>query len=296
MHISNTVLAHYGAHLRRRMESKRWEKKFLAIFKGEPPGKADDTDVGDTSVDTGEIHFAEQVADLLVRSGRIASASEALDFLLGTPHGQALLTRLRSMKRTRKQTTKDFQMPTRQEVLKGQLKAAGGLDGLCRQIVKHGCTDIAEAELTGMITYEAKRAEPELSDERAFSKLFTDASPRGTLLRQAIQIAKFSHLLIMPVNVDSGDTDVEDDSDAATAQRRQLNDEQQRRISDTDLADADEDEDDSGPAYDELAAKAATYRKAHPELTEQQAFSKIYQDPSNRKLALRERRQNRPGG
>jgi hypothetical protein len=43
-----------------------------------------------------------------------------------------------------------------------------------------------------------------------------------------------------------------------------------------------------------LNAKAAEYRKAHPELSEEQAFAKVYSDPANRKLAQAERRKNRP--
>jgi hypothetical protein len=42
-------------------------------------------------------------------------------------------------------------------------------------------------------------------------------------------------------------------------------------------------------AYAELQAKAAEYRKAHPELTDAQAFEKVYTDPANREIAKRER-------
>jgi hypothetical protein len=42
-------------------------------------------------------------------------------------------------------------------------------------------------------------------------------------------------------------------------------------------------------AYDELMAKAEEYRNAHPELTEAQAFCKVFTDPVNRELAKRER-------
>jgi hypothetical protein len=51
-----------------------------------------------------------------------------------------------------------------------------------------------------------------------------------------------------------------------------------------------------GTAYDQLNAKASEYRKAHPELelTQEQAFSKIFVDPANRELARAERAANRP--
>jgi hypothetical protein len=45
----------------------------------------------------------------------------------------------------------------------------------------------------------------------------------------------------------------------------------------------------SDKAYDEFLAKAAEYRKLHPELSEAQAFDKVYTDPANVTLAKRER-------
>ncbi len=42
-----------------------------------------------------------------------------------------------------------------------------------------------------------------------------------------------------------------------------------------------------------LEGKAAEYRKAHPELTEEQAFAKVYSDPANREAAAAERLANR---
>jgi hypothetical protein len=98
---------------------------------------------------------------------------------------------------------------------------------LCRQIVKDGITDIHEAELTGMITAEAKHAEPEMSEERAFSKLFCDPSSRGVLLRQAINVAKAQS--IIPVSTESGDSSVEDDTQEATRQLTAMVEAQIRR-------------------------------------------------------------------
>jgi hypothetical protein len=49
-----------------------------------------------------------------------------------------------------------------------------------------------------------------------------------------------------------------------------------------------------GTAFDELNAKAAEYRKAHPEMTQEQAFAKVFSSPENRALAARERSENRP--
>ena len=46
-------------------------------------------------------------------------------------------------------------------------------------------------------------------------------------------------------------------------------------------------------ALDALKAKAAELRKAKPELSESQAFAKIYEDPANRALANAERSASR---
>jgi hypothetical protein len=47
-------------------------------------------------------------------------------------------------------------------------------------------------------------------------------------------------------------------------------------------------------AYGELMAKAAEYGKAHPELTEAQAFTKVFTAPANVELAKRERLESAP--
>lgn len=41
---------------------------------------------------------------------------------------------------------------------------------------------------------------------------------------------------------------------------------------------------------DALKAKAEEYRKLHPDVSEEQAFAKVYADPANRLSVIRERR------
>lgn len=50
----------------------------------------------------------------------------------------------------------------------------------------------------------------------------------------------------------------------------------------------------NGTAMEELKAKADTLRKATPSLTADQAFAKVYEDPANKGLVEKERRENRP--
>jgi hypothetical protein len=49
-------------------------------------------------------------------------------------------------------------------------------------------------------------------------------------------------------------------------------------------------------AYDQIVEKAHKLRQLNPELSADQAFAKVYQDPKNINLAEQERRENRPRG
>ena len=51
-------------------------------------------------------------------------------------------------------------------------------------------------------------------------------------------------------------------------------------------------DEDNGDALEELNEKAAALRKSRPELSAEQAFTKVYE--ANRQLAARERKQNSP--
>jgi hypothetical protein len=49
-------------------------------------------------------------------------------------------------------------------------------------------------------------------------------------------------------------------------------------------------------AYDQIVEKAHKLRQLNPELSADQTFAKVYQDPKNINLAEQERRENRPRG
>jgi hypothetical protein len=131
---------------------------------------------------------------------------QALQWLLHSERGQALVAR---MAQARKRTTnrKGFQMPTRQEVLKGHVRSAGGVVPLCKRIVAKGVTDISEHELTQLAVDAAKREYGISDDAKAFAKMFTDTGPGGDTLRRAIQIAKVAQ-------VDGDDADADDAKEA----------------------------------------------------------------------------------
>jgi hypothetical protein len=211
--------------------------------------------------------LAERIASEVL-PGRPLEQKELAAWLRAKP------SRLRRLQRDReaaqrvdalelRSTGKAFTM-NRSEHLRAVVKSAGGVTALCKRIVKDGgAGDISEHELTGLIVTAAKVAQPDLSDAQAFSRMFTDMSPAGEAMRRAITIAK-----------------------AGPLPDEEREDEEEER-------ERDEGRDDDD-AMDELHAKANELRKRLPHLSPEQCFAKVYEDPANRRLAARERKQNSP--
>jgi hypothetical protein len=153
-------------------------------------------------------------------------------------------------------------MPNRADELETLVKRCGSFQKLCKSVTagRHG--DITERELTLMATGYAANRHPELSFEQAFAKRYSDArsSDEARAFWDACNVIKG----LTPARLEP----------EVTGGRRFIND--------------DEDED----ALDELHAKAAKLRKVMPQLSEAQAFAKVYQDPNNVELRRRERAQN----
>jgi len=212
-------------------------------------------------VDDEDRKLAETIAAETL-PGRPLEQKELVAWLLAKPSRLARLRRDREAFELRS-ARKDFHMPDRSEVLRSIAKQAGGVTALCKRIAKDGSAgDISEHELTGLIVTAAKAAQPDLSDAQAFSRMFTDMSLAGEAMRKAITIAKSGPL---------PDDEERDDEDAERDEGR--------------------DDDD---AMDELHAKANELRKRLPHLSPEQCFAKVYEDPANRRLAMRERRRNSP--
>jgi hypothetical protein len=114
--------------------------------------------------------------------------------------------------------------------------------------------EVGEHGFTKMIEKYAKTVYPELTREQAFTKVFTADDDEGRAIRRAHAISK------------QGVADEPDDDDEA------------------------DDED----ALAELETLAAEVRRRCPQLSKAQAFTKVYTDPANAKLAQRERAANRP--
>jgi hypothetical protein len=121
-------------------------------------------DVGNASV-----HPAVQIATLLVASGKFPGHAQALDHLLNTSRGQALLSR---MSKAADQTGKDYPNMDKIETLRDIAKA-GGIVAVAKAIIDENRSyGITEHEFVALATEHAKSAHPELSGAQAFAKLY----------------------------------------------------------------------------------------------------------------------------
>jgi hypothetical protein len=157
-----------------------------------------DLDAVDASGD--EKHFAEQIADLLVRSGRFNDKAEALDFLLSTQHGAALLQRLRAAKRAtttkgiQKMNDPDFEVVTIAKAFADTGRAFWSEHQLTQKIFDYAQLDKRENE----------------TPHQAFSRHFTANDEQGRIFRKAIAVAK--RVGLTPVEIEGrqvGDQDVD---------------------------------------------------------------------------------------
>jgi hypothetical protein len=155
-------------------------RKFQEIFEGESGGD-DDTE---KRVD----HHASTIADLLVESGRFPHRTAALDHLLNSPHGNALLARLH---KAADQTAKESNM--RSETLESILKDSSPVS-VCKAIVDRGRSPCGEQELVAALTKRASELHPELTEAQAFAELYKTES-----VWRACQVAKSQTLDVMMV-------------------------------------------------------------------------------------------------
>ena len=231
--------------------------------------KAADT-VGDNVPPVVE-HHASKVADLLVESGRHPDRAAALHHLLHSARGAALLQRLSKQKDT-SAVTDNWQNIARDH----------GVIAIAKMITDEGVApgSLDEHEYTSLVTEYAKRQHPGLTPEQAFSRVFSEDSPQGQLLRQAHGLTKSwpAPMSISPTMVGGSDA-------FPSAQRREGS--SPPRQDGTNRGGA-------SSAYDQLVAMAERQRKDGE--TAAAAFMRVYLDPANASLASAERAQNRPNG
>jgi len=221
-----------------------------ARIEAEAMAKADDDGGGGSASD----HPVVQLARLLVASGKFSDHAAALDHLLNTSHGAALLHRTRTHK-----AEKEEPMDTLTAIMK-----SGGIAGTCAAIVAKGTTTISEHELVEAATKVAADRHPELSPAQAFAKVFTASTEEARVLQKAIAIAK-----AMPFVADL--TPLVVGTPAAMHEA----------VDDTE----------SSEAYAQLKQLGA---RKWPTATEAQQFANAFSDPANAALAQKAHRRPPP--
>lgn len=171
--------------------------------------------------------------------------SEAKHFLLHDPDGRALLRDSGGDI----DTLADHVVEASQRAT-NKRNEASKMDRMTKNVRSMG-----EAEYTRIVGDYAKRLYPELSRERAFTKVFTADDAASQAIRYFWKLAK------------QGSAAVDEDE---------------------------RDDDDEDDALEELERLAEQERRRENGMSKAQAFAKVYQDPANVDLVKRERRQNRP--
>jgi hypothetical protein len=212
---------------------------------------------GDSVADGGNDHAASKIADLLVESGKHPDRRAALDHLLHTARGAAMLRRLRKQQ-------EDFTaMSTTPEQKLSDIVKRVGITALAKAIVdEDSAFSIDEHQLTALTIEAAKRDNPDLSDAQAFAKVFTAQDEGGVILRKAFHVVKTAgaapYFDLKPMFVSGEDAlDVDDPAKA-------------------------------------IAQLTAIGRQKWPTAPEAEAFERAFTDPANAKLAAKAHRRPAP--
>jgi hypothetical protein len=152
-------------------------------------------------------HHASKVADLLVEAGSHPDRSAALDYLMHSPHGAALLHRM-----SKKET-----IPMK-DTLESIMKD-GGPVSVCKAIVDRGRSPCGEHELVAALTKAASEQHPQLSPAQAFAELY-----KTEAVWRAIGIAKSMpfQVSLEPLMVGGESARDVNNPDEAIAQLKQL--------------------------------------------------------------------------
>jgi hypothetical protein len=240
------------ADVLRAFPNPRSFNEVLARMEAEAMAKADDDDAGGGGA---SYHPIAQLATLLVASGKFPDHAQALDHLLNTPHGAALLHRARK-------TEKESQSMTSHTELVRDVVKQYGIVALAKSMVQDEKSyGLNESEYTAFVTEHAQRLYPDKTPDAAFAKLFSDNGADGVLLRKAHALTKLSPLDVTPVMVGS-----------PGAMHEAINSTEQSE------------------AYAQLEAMAAKLRASSPWLSGAQAFERVFMAKENAALAQKAHR------
>jgi len=190
-------------------------KSYAADARGDEADRHDEETPVDELVGGGDgggnSHHASQLANLLVESGKHPTRQAALDHLLHTASGQALLRRMHKHEDISPMST------TPEQHLSDLVKRVG-IVAVAKQIVDDGKTySLTEHEYTSLVTEHAKRAHPELSDAQAFEKTFMSPDTDGETIRKAYMAVKSAAL-----QDDEAEAAAEADSRAAIKELQEI--------------------------------------------------------------------------
>jgi hypothetical protein len=230
-------------------------KRFLEKNLAEADDGDEEVEIEDDGDDDGTSdHAVSLLADLLVESGAHADRKSAIAWLLGHKDGVATARRHKS----------GDTMSTEKIVKEFKRKRLAELEAM--PITKVAATALAapnenilaidESEFTALVTKAAQKAHPSLSAASAFSKLFTEQSDRGALIRKAHKVIK----------------------EMASLEPTQVGGEDARDVHPGEAGNA---------AYEKLMELAEKQRATAPYLSTAQAFARVVKHPTNRELASR---------
>jgi hypothetical protein len=228
-------------------ETRRVRKEFEEIFKvdGDDGGDGDDGDPV-AAVD----HHVSRVADLLVEAKSHPDRAAALQHLLHTPSGQALLSRLNK---------KDSPpMDLHQEMI--SIMKSQDPVSFCKAVVDREYSPVSDAELVKLTTAHAQTVFPGLAPDVAFARLY-ETNP---IVREACQVAHATQINkaagaafdVAIVNPGSETVEAVDDTSQSEAYKQLVS-----------LA-------------EKLHAAATTGG-----MTKEMAFARVVEDPQNKALA-----------
>jgi hypothetical protein len=163
-------------------QEERQARSFNSIMaKAEADDGDDDAGDGGGGDDAGGIinHPIVQLATLLVASGKFSNNADALNYVMNTRYGAALLHRVRTHKG----------VDPMQDTIHSIMKSAG-IAATCAAILAKGSTTISEEEICSAVGKIAVERWPELSESQAFSRIYTSATDEAHVLQKAIAIAK----------------------------------------------------------------------------------------------------------
>jgi len=201
-------------------------KSYAADARGDEADRHDEEASADELVGDGSAndHHASKVADLLVESGKHPDRQAALDHLLHTASGAALLRRL--TKHREEITMSKKQLEAARTAKLRDMAKRGGTVELAKAIASEGKTfGLNESDLVDLISYHDQRSGE--SAAQTFARNYESPTADGLAFRKAVQVAK--ELASLTPIVVNGNTDNPDDAREATDALTRLVEEQRAR-------------------------------------------------------------------